>query len=208
MNRTLRVPTREQAENYLREGEALAPGTWAVHSRTVALGAKLIAQRLPHLDANVAEIFGLLHDIGRRTGARDQTHIMTGYDFMMNEGYPDVARISLTHSYPHKDISTQIGTGTLTSAQQQFLQSYLDGIEYDDYDRLLQVCDALSFAEGFCVIEVRLVDVAMRYGIRSEQTAQWRAFLDARRYFERQLGCSIYSILPNVAEVTLDLASR
>jgi len=55
---------------------------------------------------------------------------------------------------------------------------------------------------------VRLVDVAMRYGIHGEQTAQWRAFLDARRYFERQLGCSIYSILPNVAEVTLDLASR
>ena len=77
-----RVPTLSQAEAFLSEAHERNPGPWAMHSRHVALAARLIAERHPLLDPDVAEVVGLLHDIGRREGVTGMRHVLDGYNFL------------------------------------------------------------------------------------------------------------------------------
>ena len=198
----MNIPTLTEAERLLAEAEAKNPGGWADHARYVALAAKNIAAVHPDLDAETAYILGLLHDIGRQEGVTDHRHILDGYTFMTELGFDDAARICLTHSYPLQDINAGSGTWDGSSNEFAFVEIYLNGLEYDDYDRLLQLCDALAWPTGFVVIERRLVDVALRRGINAMTVEKWRAFLGLQRYFEEAIGHSIYSVLPGVVENT------
>lgn len=69
-----------------------------------------------------------------------------------------------------------------------------------DYDRLIQLCDAVSLSTGYCLIEKRMVDTALRRGITQHILPRWSTLLDIRSYFELKIGCSIYDILPGVIE--------
>ena len=62
-------PTRDEAEQLLKEAEKLNPGPWGDHSRTVAHCAQCIAEK-SGLNSDKAYVVGLLHDIGRRFGKR------------------------------------------------------------------------------------------------------------------------------------------
>lgn len=129
-------------------------------------------------------------------------HILDGYTFLERLDYSDAARICLTHSYPLQDIGAGSGNRDGSSEELAFVGTYLSGLEYDDYDRLLQLCDALAWPSGFVMIEKRLVDVALRLGINPMTVEKWRAFLELQRYFEGAVGRSIYSVLPGVVENT------
>ena len=74
---------------------------------------------------------------------------------------------------------------------------------YDDYDRLVQLCDALALPTGFCLLEKRFVDVAIRYGTHPSTVERWKTVLDIKAYFEKIIGCSIYDLLPGVVENSL-----
>jgi hypothetical protein len=79
------------------------------------------------------------------------------------------------------------------------------GINYDDYDRLLQLCDALALPEGVCLLEKRLIDVFMRYaqqGVGPDVHTKWQQVFAIQRHFEAIIGCSIYKVLPGVIETT------
>lgn len=80
-------------------------------------------------------------------------------------GQPEVARICLTHSFPLPDIRAFNGRMDCTGEQLAFLQDFLSRNPYDDYDRLIQLCDAISLPDGACIVEKRLVDVALRHGV-------------------------------------------
>jgi hypothetical protein len=88
------------------------------------------------------------------------------------------------------------------------VRQYLARIEYSPYDRLIQLCDALALPDGFCLIEKRLLEVALRRGVNSFTVEKWKAFLEVQREFEDVIGCSIYSLLPGVVSNTFgfDLA--
>lgn len=81
--------------------------------------------------------------------------------------------------------------------------NYLKDIEYDDYDRLIQLCDALSLPQGAVVMEKRFVDVAMRHGLPDFTISRWQANYDLKAYFNKKAGCSIYTLLPGIVENTL-----
>ena len=196
------IPTRAEAEKLLDEAEAKNPGGWADHARYVALATKNIAEVHPDLDPKTAYILGLLHDIGRQEGVTGHRHILDGYTFLENLGYSDAARIALTHSYPLQDIKAGSGRWDGSAEELAFVEAYLNGVKYDDYDRLLQLCDALAWPSGFVMIEKRLVDVALRLGINDMTVEKWRAFLELQGYFEKAIGRSIYSVLPGVVETT------
>ncbi|OGG51643.1 MAG: hypothetical protein A3F84_01140 [Candidatus Handelsmanbacteria bacterium RIFCSPLOWO2_12_FULL_64_10] len=87
----------------------------------------------------------------------------------------------------------------------QFVKDYLAQVEYTDYDRLFQLCDALALPSGFCLIEKRLVDAALRHGINEHVVPKWRATIDIQQAFEKAIGRSIYSVLPGVMENTFGL---
>jgi hypothetical protein len=198
----MNIPDLAEAEQLLNEAEAKNPGSWADHARYVALAAKNIAEVHPRLDAEAAYILGLLHDIGRQEGVTDLRHILDGYTFLKHLGYSDAARICLTHSFPLQSIEAATGNWDGSSEELAFVGAYLGGLEYDDYDRLLQLCDALAWPSGFVLIEKRLVDVALRRGINHTTAEKWQAFLGLQAYFEKAIGRSVYSVLPGVVENT------
>ena len=198
----MNIPTVAEAERLLNEAEAKNPGVWADHARYVAHAARNIAELHPALDAETAYILGLLHDVGRQEGVTDLRHILDGYTFSESLGFSDAARICLTHSFPVQKIGAASGNWDGTEDELAFVEKYLNGIEYDDYDRLLQLCDALALPSGFVMIEKRLVDVALRRGINPMTVEKWRAFLELQSYFEKAIGRSIYSVLPGVVENT------
>ena len=96
------IPTLTQAQALLAEAETRNPGPWVAHSVNVAHAAQLIAQHHPTLDADRADILGLLHDIGRREGVTGMRHVVDGYTFLHNLGDAHAARIALTHSFPYQ----------------------------------------------------------------------------------------------------------
>lgn len=188
-----------QAKQALLEAEERNPGPWIGHSESVAENAKLIAERCG-LDAQKAYIMGLLHDIGRREGVSGIKHIFDGYRYMMGMGEKEIAQICLTHSFPLKDVTTYIGTYDCTDEQLAFLQDFLEKSQQDDYDRLIQLCDAISLPKGACIMEKRLMDVALRHGLPEFSLDKWKAFLALKQYFDERCGCNLYEFLPGVFE--------
>ena len=202
---TVNFPNLEQAEALLLEAEKLNPGPWVAHSRNVALAAQLIAERHPNLDAETAFVLGLLHDIGRREGVTGMRHALDGYKFLNSHGYSSAARICLTHSFPYQKSVLTSSDWDMDEEGLEFIRHYIDTITYDDYDKLLQLCDCLALPQGFCLIETRIVDVALRYGVNEYSVKKWQAFMDLKTYFEDSIGDSLYALLPGIVETTFGL---
>lgn len=198
----MKIPGRADAERLLREGEAKNPGGWADHSRYVALAARSIAENLPGLDAETAYILGLLHDIGRQAGVTKMRHGLDGYHFLSSLGYTDAARVCLTHSFPIKDMALHQGKWDCSAEDEAFVEGFLQNADFNDYDELLQLCDALAVSSGICLMEQRLIDAAMRNGVNRLTVAKWHALFELQRDFERAIGRSIYSVMPSVVENT------
>ena len=192
--------TIEKAKEELCWAAQLNPGPWKQHSLSVAHNARLIAQKVSHMDSDKAYVMGLMHDIGRRAGVTGIRHIFDGYDYMMRIGEPEVARICLTHSFPIKDVHTFFGKYDCTPEQLDFLREYLEQHEFDDYDILIQLCDAISLPNGACIMEKRLIDVALRHGLPDFTMDKWKAFMRTKKHFDRLCGCNVYDLLPNVLE--------
>ncbi|MDE7273538.1 MAG: HD domain-containing protein [Lachnospiraceae bacterium] len=189
-----------EAHEELEKAVSLCPGPWEQHSRSVAKNAMLIADKTKSMDREQAYVMGLMHDIGRRAGVKGILHIFDGYDYMMRIGQEELAHICLTHSFPIKDVKTYIGEYDCTSAQMQFLENFLEHKEYTDYDLLIQLCDAVSLPNGACIMEKRLVDVALRHGLPDFTIDKWKAFMTIKKYFDELCDCNIYTLLPNVLE--------
>ena len=187
------LPTREAAEEILKEAEQCNPGPWGNHSRVAAHCAEAIALACGDMDADKAYIVGLLHDIGRKFGGRHMGHVSDGYSYMMSLGYDEVARICLTHSFNNKTTDEYIGNFDTTDEELKMVQDALEAIVLDEYDRLIQLCDALAGAEGVLNIEDRMLDVKRRYG--SFPQAKWDSNLELKRYFEEKTGKDIYVVV-------------
>ncbi len=198
----MKIPTRETVQALLAEAEQLNPGPWVPHSIYVGEAARAIAARHPELDAETAYILGYLHDIGRREGVTDMRHILDGYTYLHDMGYEDAAQICMTHSFAIQELGAAAGQWDCTADELRFIADYLGRVRYTDYDRLIQLCDALALPSGFCVIEKRFVDVTMRRGFNDYTIPRWKGCLDIQRHFEAIIGCSVYAVLPGVVENT------
>ena len=198
----MKIPSITTAKAMLIEAENLFPGPWVAHSFSTAENAKCIAEKCNDIDSDAAYVMGLLHDIGRREGFKHILHLFDGYDYLVAVGYSDAARICLTHSFPIADIYSFFGKSDCSREQFEFLKSYLASIEFNDYDRLIQLCDAISLPQGAVLMEKRFVDVALRHGLPTFTINKWRSFFKLKEYFDRKVGCNIYNILPNIVENT------
>lgn len=192
--------TIQEAEYELEKGAEMNPGFWKMHSISVARNARIIAEKVNGMDSQRAYVSGMLHDIGRRAGNKGILHIFDGYDYMMSINEPETARICLTHSFPINDSNIFFGKYDCTAEQKSFLDQYIGGTVYDDYDKLIQLCDAISLPGGACIMEKRFVDVALRHGLPEFTLDKWKAFMVLKKYFDEKSGCNIYSLLPNVME--------
>lgn len=195
-------PNKQIAEEELKIAEKLNQGPWIEHSRNVGLAAQIIAEKCGYLDSDKAYVLGLLHDIGRRYGVSGRKHGIDGYNFTMERGWDEVGQICLTHSFPGPDFDKEIGKNDMSDEESEFASQYLKNIQYDDYDKLIIVCDSLADAQGFCMLEKRFVNTTRRYGVFSFTVERWNVTFEMKEYFEQQMGCSIYDVLPNIKETT------
>lgn len=188
------LPAREEAERILKEAESCNPGPWGNHSRVVAACAQRIAAHVDGMDPEKAYIVGLLHDIGRKFGIKHLRHVYDGYRYMTELGYDEAARICLTHSFSIQDINIYIGNRDLTDEEEKEIEDALSCVVYDDYDRLIQLCDSLSGTFGAVDMEIRMGDVKRRYGRYPQE--KWDKNLALKRLFDEKCGRDIYELLP------------
>ena len=187
------LPTRKVAEEILRDAEKCNPGPWGNHCRVAAHCAEKIAMECNDLDSDKAYILGLLHDIGRKFGVRHLGHVSDGYMYMMSLRYDEVARVCLTHSFNNQTTEQYIGKFDTTSEELKMIQDTLGAVVYDDYDRLIQLCDALAGADCVLNIEERMEDVRRRYGSFPQE--KWDSNLFLKNHFEEKMGRDIYIVV-------------
>lgn len=196
-NTTSLFPTKEEAEKFLSWANERNPGPWVDHCRVVAKAAETIALRCG-LDEIKAYVFGLLHDIGYceyKNGKGKTCHIYSGYELMMEKGFEAAARICLSHSFPIQDIRAYGGSDMNCSNDEiDFISAFLTETSYDDYDKLIQLCDCLGTAQGICLMEQRMLNVTMRHGFCDFTIKRWQAFFALKELFDKMCGLNIYNL--------------
>lgn len=194
---------KKTAQQALEQAAKSNPGAWVDHSKYVAEACKNIALRCKNLSADQAYLFGLLHDIGRYAGVTSEKHLIDGYRYCMERGWEKAAQICISHAFMIQDIHTSIGEFDVSDADYLFMETFVANAVYDDYDRLVQLCDSLAQPTGFCLLEKRFVDVTIRYGVHPATIDRWKKILEIKALFEAQIGCSVYTLLPGVVENSL-----
>lgn len=96
-----------------------------------------------------------------------------------------------------------LGKPDCTEDELNFLSSHLEQVPYDDYDKLIQLCDALALPSGITLVDTRLIDVALRHGFNDYTTEKWKAFYEIKAYFDTQCGKNIYTLFREEIENSL-----
>lgn len=186
-------PDREEAMKILEDGEKCNPGPWKEHSIVTARCAEKIALACGDMDGEKAYVLGLLHDIGRRMGKGHMRHIIDGYFYMKELGYPEAARICVTHSFSIQSIQDYIGRFDVSAEELELIKALLDSYTYDDYDRLIQLCDSVALPEGIVDMDIRMDSVAVRYGYYPPEKR--RKNYEIKKYFEEKMGRGLYEVI-------------
>ena len=187
------IPTREEADQLLIWAGEQNPGVWTDHSKVVARAAETIAEKCG-LDTHRAYVSGLLHDIGRYAGVRSLYHTYAGYAFLNNKGFTQTAEVCLSHSFPYQRINEYFGKNDCTPDETDEIIQFLTKANYNDYDKLIQLCDAMCAAHGVCLIEVRIMDVIRRYGFANLTLEKIDTLFDIKEYFDNLCGMNIYDL--------------
>lgn len=201
------LPNREQAQKLFEQVIAIRnqqqypftgtmEASFRAHCLDVARIAETIAEYCPHLDPDQAYVMGLLHDCGR---IKDEInlklfHGLVGYDYMTDLGYPQLARISLTHCFYCQDFDFS----NYPQPKEQLLRckELLKDIEFDDYDRLIQLADMMNDMGNICTIESRFQSISERYQIPYEKL-DWaiRKLTEIKHHFDKLCDKDVYELL-------------
>ncbi|GHV45249.1 phosphohydrolase [Spirochaetia bacterium] len=194
---------RDKAEALLRWGGEQNPGPWVDHSRTTARAAESIA-RACGMDSGAAYILGLLHDIGRFEGVRALHHTVAGYQLLKDKGHDTAARICLTHSFSYQNLGAYADRNyDCTEEELVLINTTLDSVVYDDFDKLIQLCDAMALPERVCPMEIRMVDVARRHGFNEFTLKDWESIFALKAYFDKKCGQNIYKLFEDEIKKSL-----
>jgi len=187
------IPTREEADQLLIWAGEQNPGVWTDHSKVVARAAETIAEKCG-LDTHRAYVSGLLHDIGRYEGIRGLYHSYAGYELLKSKGYDEIADVCISHSFSTKNIEEFFGKNDCTAEEIEVIKQYITKSTYNDYDKLIQLCDVMCGATGVTLIEVRIMDVIRRYGLENVTLNRIEAFFKRKEYFDNLCGMNIYDL--------------
>jgi len=187
------LPTKEEAEKLLVWAHECNPGSWANHSRTVARAAETIANKCG-LDAHRSYVSGLLHDIGRFEGIRGLHHVYSGYKLLKDKEFSQIAEICLSHSFPYQNIEEYFGTNDCSTEEIGVITLFLENTKYNEYDKLIQLCDAIGTDAGVSIIDVRLMDVIRRHGFTNLTLNKIEAIFKLKEYFDSLCNKNIYDL--------------
>ena len=195
------TPSMQTAEELLAWAAEKNPGPWMQHSQVAAHAASQIASH-SGLDADIAYVLGLLHDIGRHAGISAMRHIVDGYALLAEKGYTQAAQICITHSFPLQQFEAYSGVDDCSPKQRALVKRILQEAMYTEYDLLIQLCDALSLPEGVCLMEKRLIDVARRHGINAFTVPKWEKVIEIFHTFQAKMDVPLYSLFPEAVQIT------
>lgn len=184
---------RQRAEALLEEAKSMNPGPWINHSYIVAVLAERLAGEAG-MDSEKAYVLGLLHDIGRRNGNMQARHAIEGYRFLERIGFAEGARICMTHTFQYKDAEAIYDLWDCCVEEKEFVSEYLEKTEYDDYDKLIQLCDALSLSDSYCYAEKKMVSSVLKFGFKDTTISKWKAILSLKEYFDNKISRDVYSL--------------
>ena len=185
---------RVRAEELLLEAQQRNPGEWVDHSRLVAKLAEKIAKAAA-MNSEKAYVLGLLHDIGRRNGTMQARHNMEGFRYLTSLGYEKEARICLTHSFQYQNIDAVYDKWDCSEEDKSFVAEYLQSIHYDNYDKLIQLCDALSLNHEYCIAEKKMVNCVLRFGWNDMLADKWKAILELKKHFDAKIKGDVYQFI-------------
>lgn len=189
---------RTEAEQLLHEAKELNNGPWVNHSNNVARLAEKIAEKAA-MDSDKAYVFGLLHDIGRRNGTMQARHAIEGYYYLTNMDMDEEAKICMTHTFQYKDVEGIYDVWDCSDDEKKFVADYLANVTYDDYDKLIQLCDALSLNDGYCNAEKKMVNSVIKFGFKDTTIEKWKAILELKEYFDKKTGMNVYSLFESIS---------
>ena len=86
-----------------------------------------------------------------------------------------------------------IGKFDLEDEDQKVLEELLGNMEYDEYDYLIQLCDAIATAEGIVPLNERMNDVKSRYGYYPQE--KWDRNIALKEYFGKKMGKPLYEVV-------------
>lgn len=171
--------------------------TWIDHCICVGDTAAIIAKELG-MDEDKVRAMGYVHDIGKRYGYSAKIHhSVTGYEYLLEQGIDEeFACVCLTHSFLDNTVVCE-AAGVLNENMEKFdfLCDYVGSHEYDDYDRLINLCD-LMCTRRMVGIEKRIVDLLLRYGVFPNTVNNLKATLKLKNYFDDLLGYNLYKLFP------------
>ena len=144
--------------------------SWIKHSLNVGLATTNLANDLQDTESKTAFVLGILHDIGKKFKT-DMQHTIFGYEYLVNKGYENEARICLTHSQIHGKQcannepavprwSCQNGISTWdNSIETDDLTKLLNQATYNSYDNILTIADIMATESAILPIYDRLQDI-------------------------------------------------
>lgn len=198
-------PSLETAKKIWQEGMDYRSATtdyvcrdeYIYHTSGVAESAKIIAAHTSDMDPEKAYILGLLHDYGKKYDERicGKFHGQAGFEEMNAMGYPAVAKICLTHSFPRQNFR-DADYSSYRPEWRAWAHAELARVTYNDYDRLIQLCD--MFFEGMTKVDVetRFSCIIKRYNLDPKVVEVLRDDTNRNKeYFEQKTGCNIYELL-------------
>lgn len=171
------------------------------HSMTVAKAARVIATKC-NLDADIAMLCGEFHDIGKFIGIHgvDQNymyrHPRIGYELMKNENI-QVAKVCLAHPFPIKSFGHVLKFCKGDEFEANKTWDILQSIEYDEYVKLIQLCDKISGIDQYVSIEQKVEWYRSNNKISSDELNKYyvEPLTGIKNKFQELWGIDIYKLL-------------
>lgn len=177
--------------------DSTAPSLLRQHSLLVATCAEILASKIHGMDSKKAYALGLLHDYGKVINETQNKlfHGLTGYKIMSELGYDEIAKICLTHTFIDKEFKYE-DYQAYDKKELAECKKKLKELEYDDYDRLIQLSDMMVTVVGFKTLKERMIYIRDKYHICNlTMKKKYRQVLRLKDYFDKLCGCDVYKLL-------------
>lgn len=189
-------------EHYLQKPQVTSQAIkeYIFHTSGIAHACETIA-RAAGLDADKAFAIGLLHDYGKYDDEAHggDFHCRVGYNDMLKMGYPEVARICITHYFPNPNFPDS--DYKFSQDWKNWAHSFLKDMIYDDYDRLAQFVDLLFEGMEITTLLKRHQGIVHRYKLNwSDVQNSYDNAVKNKARFDELCGTDTYRLL-NIKEV-------
>ncbi len=200
-------PSKKEAENILNKIIDVRNATqypfsekaeiaFRAHSRDVGMVAEIFAKKTKYLNHEKAYVLGLLHDCGYILDEKKEHifHGVVGYHYMMSLGYDEVAKVCLTHSFYTENFRDEDYPHL-----QDFIpecRKIMENFSFDDYDKLISLCNMMNNAGKICSIDSRIQSVSAEYQIPLKQLNNIKKDLyEIKSFFDEKCQNDIYNFL-------------